>query len=310
MSEAVEAAALSTSAVALVSRRGFLQRAAALGAAAVAVPGWDQVAEGAAGGSAGGLIDVNVSLGRWPTRRLPGDDPEALARKLRKSGVRQAWAGSFDGLLHKDIGAVNMRLFAECHRVGRGLFLPFGAINPKLPGWEADLRRCATEHEMRGVRLWPGYHGYQLHDTVFERLLDLAGEYRLVVQIVAGPEDERVQHPSFQGVAASLEPLPGVLKRRPGLAVVLLNWFRAVPAGQRPALIESGQVYFDTSTVEGAGGVEKLLAEVPIERVLFGSHSPFFYFESALLKLQESELSAAQLLAIRSQNAARLTRRT
>jgi predicted TIM-barrel fold metal-dependent hydrolase len=42
---------------------------------------------------------------------------------------------------------------------------------------------------------------------------------------------------------------------------------------------------------------------VPVGRVLFGSYAPFFYFESALLKLKESPLSDEQLRAIRHDNA-------
>ena len=40
--------------------------------------------------------------------------------------------------------------------------------------------------------------------------------------------------------------------------------------------------------------------------VLFGSHTPFYYFESALLKLRESPLNPDHLSAIRHQNAQRL----
>ena len=44
----------------------------------------------------------------------------------------------------------------------------------------------------------------------------------------------------------------------------------------------------------------------PAQRILFGSHAPLFYFESALLQLKESPLSEEQLKAIRRTNAQRL----
>jgi hypothetical protein len=42
--------------------------------------------------------------------------------------------------------------------------------------------------------------------------------------------------------------------------------------------------------------------------LLFGSYSPFYYFDSSRLKLQESELSAEELAAIRQGNARALMR--
>src|ERR1035441_1263931 len=53
------------------------------------------VAVGSAG--RGKLIDTNVSLSRWPCRRLPLDETPALVARLRSHGVKQAWAGSLDG---------------------------------------------------------------------------------------------------------------------------------------------------------------------------------------------------------------------
>ena len=64
------------------------------------------------------MIDVNVWLSRWPFRRLPDDEPEALVRRLRRLGVTEAWAGSLDALLHRDLAAVNARLVATCRSHG------------------------------------------------------------------------------------------------------------------------------------------------------------------------------------------------
>ena len=71
-------------------------------------------------------------------------------------------------------------------------------------------------------------------------------------------------------------------------------------------LLRSGEVYVEIAMLERVAGVANLLNQVPLERVLFGSHAPFFYFESALLKLKESALSAEQLKALQEENARRL----
>jgi uncharacterized protein len=293
------------------SRRDFLRATTAFTVATAS--GW--VAEGSAAegqsissasAGKGALVDTNVTLSRWPARRVPLDETKALVAKLRSQAVTEAWAGSFDGLLHKDIAGVNARLAAECRKEGRGLLVPFGAINLNLPDWEQDLRRCQEEHAMPGIRLHPNYHRYPLDDPRFAKLLDLAGERKLIVQLAITMEDERMQHPLMQVPNVDVKPLPGLLQSRPSLPVVLLNWWRGVKSEQLMKLAGTGQVYFDIATVEGVGGVGNLLKQVPAERVVFGSYAPFFYFESALLKLKESALSGRDLIEIRSGSARRL----
>jgi hypothetical protein len=259
---------------------------------------------GAAGG--GALIDANVTLSRWPCRRLPLDETPALVARLRSQGVKQAWAGSFDGLLHKDIASVNARLAEDCRKNGRGLLVPFGSVNPVLPAWEDDLRRCQEEHKMPGIRLHPNYQGYKLDDPAFAKLLDLASEHGLIVQLVVTMEDERTQHSLMRVPHVDVAPLLALLASRSNSRIVLLNWSRGVSSALAAKLSTAGQVYFDVATLEGVGGVANLLKQVPVDRVVFGSHAPFFYLESAVLKLKESALSETQATSIRSGNARRL----
>jgi len=253
-----------------------------------------------------GLIDVNAYLSHWPLRHLPGESTTDLVSRLRRHGVVQAWVGSLDGLLHRDLATVNARLADECRRHGDGLLVPFGSINPKLPDWEDDLRRCVQEHHMPGVRLHPNYHGYALDDPDFAKLLRLAAERGLIVQLALIMEDERTMHPLLRVEPTSVKGLLDLLKQTPGLRAVLLNSQRVLGGRALADLMAAGEVYVEIAMLEGVGGVANLLAQAPPDRVLFGSHAPLFYFESALLKLRESPLSDEQLGAIRCANARRL----
>jgi hypothetical protein len=275
------------------SRRDFLQLAAsATGAAALhPTPAFS------APGKESALIDTNVAIGAWPFRRGPLADTAALVDKLRGAGVAEAWAGSLDALLHKDIGAVNQRLAEECRRFGGGLLRPFGALHPKLSGWEEDLRRCAEVHRMPGIRLHPNYHGYTLAEPLFERVLGRATELGLLVQIAVIMEDERTIHPLVNVPPTATAPLAEVLKRLPRARVQLLNAFRTLRGSPLLGLAAQG-VRFEIATLEGVEGVANLLKQLPPDRLCFGSFAPVFYFEAATLKLRESELTAAQQRAV------------
>lgn len=295
-----------------VSRRDFL-KTATMAAAAIGgvVPRGVAAAEpqGARRSVPGpALIDVNVTLSRWPLRRLPLDETRALVAKLRRQGVTQAWAGSFEGVLDKDLAAANSRLADECRRHGRGMLVPFGTVNPTLPDWQEDVRRCHEEHKMPGLRLYPGYHGYGLGDPVFATLLSLAAGRGLILQLVVGLEDERTQGRLMRAPAVEVAALAGLLRTQAEARIVLLNGCRWVKGPLLASLAKTGQVCCDIATLEGVGGVANLLREVPTDCVLFGSCAPLFYFESARLKLQESVLNEDQMAAVCGGNARRLLR--
>jgi hypothetical protein len=230
------------------------------------------------------MIDTNVHLFQWPFRRLPGDDPADLVARLRTQGVTQAWAGSYEALVHRDVEGVNARLAAACRRYGSGFLIPFGTVNPKQPDWQEDLRRCQEVHKMPGLRLYPNYHGYTLADPVVGELFSRVAGRKMLLQIALCMEDPRTQFP--------LMPVP---------KVVLLNDERAAVHVREFA--PAGNVHFDIAMVEGTGGVGRLVTSLPPGRVVFGSHYPFFYFESALLKVREAGLAPQQVQAVLEDNA-------
>jgi predicted TIM-barrel fold metal-dependent hydrolase len=257
------------------------------------------------------LIDTNIHLFEWPFRKLKYARTEALIAKLRMHRIVKAWAGSFEAVLSKQLDLVNRRLADECKARGDGMLVAIGSVNPAWPDWEEDLKRCHEQYRMPGIRLYPAYHGYTLDQPDFVRMLAEAAKRGLLVQIVLRMEDERVHHQSIVIAGVDVAPLPGVLAKLPAVKLQLLNSAGPLLASNVAALVNETKVTFDIAATEGNGGVGQLLegknysyrGAIPVERLMFGSHAPFFPCESALLKLFESPLSLEQLEKLMHANA-------
>ncbi len=281
-----------------MDRRTLLRTALALPAAAL--PATASAAPEATPATPG-IIDCNVWLDEHPCRELPWHGTQAIAGHLRDQGVAAAWASTFDLILHKDLASANARLATECQST-QGLVKPVGAINPRLPGWRHDIDLCAGSHGMKAIRLLPNYHGYKLDDPLFAEVVEAATERHLLVQVVAQMEDERTQHPLLRAAPVNLKPLAEVTQRQPQARVMVLNASRAMSMTS----LHAGSVWLEIAMLEGVGGIEGLLKDWPLEKLVFGSHAPFFCWRSAQLKLLESELSVEQMKAITAGNAAAL----
>lgn len=296
-----------------LDRRDFL-KASLLAGAAVSLASVPASAASAAGGPPG-IVDTNVNLFQWPFRRLKYAETPALVAKLRRHRVIEAWAGSFEALLQKDMNGVNARLARECRDHGGGLLKPFGSVNLAWPDWEEDVRRCHEEFRMPGIRIYPGYQPFDLSHPDFKRLLAITRERGLLLQIAFGMEDSRVHHPTLQLVPVTVGPLLPALQAEPKAKVQLLHFVgRPLAADLRPLAAQTAAT-FDFSRWEGNGTVGKFTGvapdakgapAVPVDRVLFGSHAPYFPIETALLRLIESPFDSAQLFALMQGNARRL----
>jgi predicted TIM-barrel fold metal-dependent hydrolase len=304
-----------------VDRRRFL-KSSLLSAAAVSFAGQQPLAaEGAgrnvavgASSKAAGIIDTNVNLFDWPFRALKYRDTKTLVAKLKKHRIIEAWAGSFEALLSKDMNGVNTRLAAECRAHGPGFLIPFGSVNLAWPDWEEDVRRCHEVHKMPGLRIYPGYQPYDLDHPGMERLVKMISERGLILQVVFGMEDPRVYHPIINVGPVSFGPLLNAIESTPSAKVQLLHFAGPTSAYALSQFMAKANTFIDISRAEGNGAIGRMIgaitglpsARVPVERIVFGSHAPYFPVETALLKLIESPLDAPQLHAIMQDNARRL----
>src|SRR4051812_12857487 len=79
------------------------------------------------------ITDTNIHLFDWPFRKLKYAKTDALVAKLKKHRIAQAWAGSFEAVLNKQLDVANRRLAEECKTQGNGMLIPIGSVNPAWP---------------------------------------------------------------------------------------------------------------------------------------------------------------------------------
>lgn len=248
-------------------------------------------------------IDSNVTLFKWPFRKLPLDQTDKLESKLRAIGIERAWAGSFEGVFQRDIEGVNQRLVDEC--ANHPFFLPVGSINLSQPSWKQDLQRCIVQHQMHAIRLHPTYHQYSFDSWSFRELLKIAKENKLLIQIATTLEDTRTQNQLTARADANLEQLSETLTSNPHSFIQLLN-YRPTEKTTK-ILAEHEGLYFDTARVDGTDGLKQMLHHVPEERLLFGTHAPFLIPEASMIRILESGIHTQAAAKILYRNAAHLS---
>jgi predicted TIM-barrel fold metal-dependent hydrolase len=200
-------------------------------------------------------------------------------------------------------------LVEACHTVGGSLLVPFGTVNPALPDWEEDVRRCHEAHRMPGIRLHPNYHGYTLDDPRFTRLLAEAHKRSLLVQIVCWLDSE--QHSYLHGLMhVEISPLIAAARKFSELRFVLANAIYTLK--NKDTLIHElaalPNIAFDFGRMAEAAGVGQLVRNVKVDRVVLGSGAPLRPVEPAIAAVQKAPLQESDKTAIRAGNARRLIR--
>ena len=249
------------------------------------------------------LIDVNTYIGHWPFRQLRHNTAQGLLRQMDRRGIDRAVVASIHGIFYKNAHPANEELAKETRRY-RDRLLPFATLNPTYPGWEEDLRRCAEDLELCGIRLYPQYHGYRLTDADGLALVDAATALGWAVQAPMRVVDRRQRH--RWDLAEDLAPsaLEEAVSLRPKTRWMVLNGMgvngRRLPDEAR-YLVEISRL---TAVLQRT--IPSLLETAGPKHLAFGTGMPFKVAEPALLKLNILDAPARVKERIAWRNAAEM----
>lgn len=230
------------------------------------------------------LVPAGVAL--WDVHAHLGEDadgvslqPEALLAGMNAYGVARAFVFPFKAASARDYTRLNDQVIEQCAG-SDGALIPFCRSEPSKR-FGVELER-ALERGARGIKLHPTGDGFDFSHVDLRIPFAIAAERSVPLLVHAG-----------RGLPPLAAQLAELLEAFPSAPTILAHAAIADMTGVVTSCAAAPNLYFDTS-VWNALDVHALVAQVPPERILYGTDAPYYVAPCAQAKL---------LLALRTANA-------
>ncbi|RKN74193.1 amidohydrolase family protein [Paenibacillus ginsengarvi] len=247
------------------------------------------------------VIDFAVWTGNWPFLKLRYTELPALKVKLQSQHVQQAFVAPIDAILEQDPMRANKALLAAT--AGDDYFSPVLIADLSFANWEEVIELAVTDGHVRMIKLLPSYHMYEVDESVFEPLVRLTQQHRLLISFQMRVEDKRGMYPLLNVNDPDIVRVVKTLSYFPEQPFVLSN----PVIGELVQVLNSvDNVYVELESLEHADVLLQLKQLYTLDRILYGSHAPFFIPEAALSKLKVTDATREDAEQVAFGNARRL----
>jgi len=250
------------------------------------------------------IVDVNAYLGHFAFRRLRHNTAASLLALMDAKRIDKAVVSSAAAITYRNAHAGNEEL-AQDVRGHSDRLIPFAVINPFYAGWRDDLKICHEEFGMKGLRLYPKWHNYQLSSPCCRELVEAATERGMVISIPIRVEDNRQRSWLLNVPDIPLEEIVELVKKHRNARFILLNGigFTRCPLGRKGNDLPSNYaVGLSRLSATLRNELGQLIATLGAGRVMFGTGMPFKYPDPAFVKMDVLDASEADKEKIHSQN--------
>lgn len=257
------------------------------------------------------MLDINAYVGHWPFKQLKYNTCKTTIDRMDHFGVDISVISNLNGIFYKNTQPANKELFDEIQsnkKFGER-FIPFAVINPKYAGWRNDLEECMTKFGMKGIRLYPKYHDYDLADPACIELVQLARDYDLPVAFSFRMVDSRQRSWIDIEQEWDLKDIVPIVMAVPDTKYIFLNLTNSTKLNdEEEMLLKDANLVIDTSG-RSVNAFQELISRFGKDKFAFGTHSPILDYMTGLLRiesLKDEEASAETKNLFRSGNAKRI----
>ena len=274
------------------------------------------------------LLDINAYVGHWPFKQLKHKTCTLLLERMNKFGVDVSVVSNINGIFYKNTQSANEELYDEINSDNRfkKRFIPLAVINPVYAGWRDDFEICITKFGMKGLRLYPQYHDYEITDPSLVDLVKLARDRGLPVAFDIRMVDSRQRswldiprmemHPPEKVDVITkewtLKDVIPIIKEVPDAKYMIVNLANSIKLNDADMqIIKDASILFDTSgrLIRGDDTLSELLKRFGRQKFAFGTHSPILDYLTGRLRIESlppAEADEETKEMLRSGNAKRM----
>ena len=234
------------------------------------------------------LLDINAYVGHWPFKQVKFNTCEALMERMDQYDVDISVISNLNGIFYKNTQPANQELFDEISsdKQFRKRFIPFAVINPIYPGWKHDMEECRNKFGMKGIRLYPKYHDYELTDPACIEVVRLARDFEMPVAFSFRMVDSRQRSWLDIEKEWELKDIIPIVKEVPDGRYIFLNLCNSTKLdNEDELLLKAANMVIDTSGRSVNAFIE-LLERFGREKFAFGTHSPILDYMTGLLRIE------------------------
>lgn len=233
------------------------------------------------------LIDSNAYIGHWPFRQLKNNTCKTRIDQMDAFGVDVSVVSNLNGIFYKNTQAANQELYEEINskREYRDRLVPFAVINPIYSGWKDDLDRSLKMMGMKGVRLYPKYHGYDLKNPFCIELVKKVRDQGLPIALSLRMVDSRPS--SWMDIKEewALKDIVSIVSAVPDAKFLILNVANNTTLSEGDIqLFKKADMIMDTSG-RNIINLGEMLQVYGKDKFAFGTHAPILDYRTGLLRI-------------------------
>ena len=257
------------------------------------------------------LLDINAYIGHWPFKQLEDNTCEGLINRMNSFGVDYSVISNLEGIFFKNTQPANEELYRRLNssRHFRDRLIPFAVINPTYAGWKNDLEICTDKMGMKGIRLYPKYHDYELLNPSLIELVNIASDRDLTVAFSLRMVDNRQRSWLDIKQEWALRDVMPIVKEVPDAKYLVLNVANSTLLNDEEAeLFKKANILMDTSG-RAISDLSGLINKYGRNKFAFGTHSPILDYLTGLIRIEslsESEANEGVKELLRYENAKRI----